>query len=96
MSSPSIKFAAALALLVTVGTAQGRLIGLTAGGGGSPELRRQSICSLPNRACPTGIPSPSGFAGGAAYNAMNRSVSSRCEPRRIRLTALVRLSYLST
>lgn len=74
MSSNPLKIAAALTLLATVGTAQGRLIGLTAGGGASPELRRQTVCSLATRVCPTGISSPTGFAGDAAYNAMNRSV----------------------
>lgn len=74
MSNQPLKIAAALALLATVGAAQGRLIGLTAGGGASPELRRQTVCSLPTRVCPTGISSPTGFEGGAAYNAINRSV----------------------
>jgi hypothetical protein len=75
MIRPFSTLAVAAALFAMSAPAQGRLIGLTAGNTGvSPELRRQTVCSLPERVCPTGISSPAGFAGGAAYNAINRSV----------------------
>ncbi|MEM7201922.1 MAG: hypothetical protein AAF628_16770 [Planctomycetota bacterium] len=69
-------------------TTPDRLIGLTTGGPVvTPQVSRQQLCQTPSLVCPTGIASPSGHAGGAAYNALNASIwvtqGTRMEERRI-------------
>ena len=69
------------ALLAAVVPAQittpGRVIGFATDATATlqPVIARQSLCATGARVCPTAMPAPSAaYAGGAAYNAMHRSV----------------------
>lgn len=79
MLRKSLLMAAAVALSTTTLFAQPsrtppQLIGFTSGGTSSPLIQHQTICRPSQRVCPTGMASASGWAGGAAYNAINGSV----------------------
>jgi hypothetical protein len=51
------------------------IIGFTSGGNSlAPLIQRQRLCQPVERVCPTGMASATGWAGGAAYNAMHGSL----------------------